>query len=308
MPSKVLNEQFIKTGLICPENRQHIEYTSHDRSGLYVEVRSTSQGQGTYWFRFKEKDSGKTARVKIGRTTDVSIREAKEHVKTLRAKLQLGADLAGEQRKKKEILTWTEFFDQWYLPHAQQHLRSWGYLEEMHRLRIKARFGHIKLNKISRHAVQNFHNDLRTSGLSPASCDHHLKLIRQALNMAVSWDLLDSNPVTGIQLYNADNRVEHVMDKDQLQRLITTLDNVGPRRRMASLVIKFLLFTGARVNEALNARWQDVDRKHRTWTIQAKTAKGEEAPVCSHQRRRNGSAGPAGHQRQVRMAVHQPPG
>ena len=95
MPSKVLNEHFVKTGLVCPENRLHIEYTSEDRSGLYVEVRSTSQGQGTYWFRFKEKDTGKTARVKIGRTTDISIRDAKKQVKTLRAKIHLGSDLAG---------------------------------------------------------------------------------------------------------------------------------------------------------------------------------------------------------------------
>ena len=275
MPAKLLDDKFIRTGLVCPENRQHIEYTSDDRSGLYVEVRSTSQGQGTYWFRFKEKDTGKTARVKIGRTTDISIREAKEQVKTLRARLQLGTDLAGEQRKKKEVLTWTELFEQWYLPHATQHLRSWAYLEEMHRLRIKERFGQVKLNKISRHAVQQFHSDLRVSGLSPASCDHHLKLIRQALNQAVSWDLLESNPVARIQLFNEDNRVEHVMDNDQLQRLVATLDGVNPRRKTVALVIKFLLFTGARVNEALNARWQDIDRKHRTWTIQAKTAKGK---------------------------------
>jgi integrase len=275
MPSKVLNEQFIKTGLVCPESRNHIEYTSDDRSGLYIEVRSTSQGKGTYWFRFKEKDTGKTARVKVGRTTDISIRDAKEQVKTLRARLQLGTDLAAEQRKKKEILTWTDFFDQWYLPHARQHLRSWSNLEEMHRLRIKERFGDLKLNKITRHAVQQFHSDLRDAGLSPASCDHYLKLIRQALNQAVSWSLLDNNPVARIQLFNADNRVEHVMDKGQLQQLIATLDNVAHRRRMASLAIKFLLFTGARVNEALNARWKDIDRKNRTWTIQAKTSKGK---------------------------------
>lgn len=272
----VLNDKFIKTGLTCPPDRNHIEFCDADRSGLYIEVRSTSQGQGTYWYRFKAKDTGKTARIKIGRTDAISIKEAKEQVKTLRAKAQLGEDLAAEQRKKKEILTWTAFFEQWYLPHAKQHLRSWGNLEEMHRLRIKDRFGSTKLNKISRHGVQQFHNELRDSGLSPASCDHHLKLIRQAMNQAVSWDLIETNPVARIQLFNEDNREERIMDEDQLQRLISTLDKANSRRRTAALAIKFLLFTGARVNEALNARWKDIDKKNRTWTILATKSKSKQ--------------------------------
>jgi integrase len=267
MPSKVLNEQFIKTGLVCPENKHHIEYTSDDRSGLYVEVRSTSQGQGTYWFRFKEKDTGKTARVKIGRTTDISIREAKEQVKTLRARIQLGADLAGESRKKKESLTWSEFFDQLYLPHSRQHKRSWANDEEMHRLRIKARFGHLQLNKITRHAVQQFHNELQESGLSPATCDHHLKLIRQALNLAVDWDLLEANPVSKIKLFNIDNREERLMSDEDLQRLIAVLDN--DRNRTAALAVKFLLLSSLRVSEALQARWSDLSPDRHTLTLPA---------------------------------------
>jgi integrase len=146
----------------------------------------------------------------------------------------------------------------------------------MHRLRIKERFHHIKLHNFTRHAVQQFHNELRESGLSAASCDHHLKLIRQAMNQAVSWDLIETNPVARIQLFNEDNREERIMDNDQLQRLISTLEGVCDRRKMASLAIKFLLFTGARVNEALNARWKDIDRKHRTWTVLATNSKSKQ--------------------------------
>ena len=160
MPAKTLNEQFINKGLICPPDKNHIEYTDVERTGLYVEVRSTSQGQGTWWFRFKEKDTGKTARIKVGRTIDVSAREAKDQVKILRAKMHLGTDLAGENRKKKETLTWTAFFEQWYLPHSKQHKRSWTNDEEMHRLRIKGQFGHIKLSKFSRRNVQQWLNEI----------------------------------------------------------------------------------------------------------------------------------------------------
>ena len=133
----------------------------------------------------------------------------------------------------------------------------------------------IKLNKITRHAVQQFHSELRESGLAPASCDHHLKLIRQALNLAVDWDLIETNPVAKVKMFHVDNREERLMDNDQLQRLVTTLEGTSDRRKMASLVVKFLLFTGARVNEALHARWKNIDRTQRTWRVLAKTAKGK---------------------------------
>ena len=66
------------------------------------------------------------------------------------------------------------------------------------------------------------------------------------------------------------------MTADQLQHLMATLDSVDDRRKTASRVIKFLLFTGARVNEALNARWKDIDRKNRTWTVQATNSKSKQ--------------------------------
>jgi integrase len=143
----------------------------------------------------------------------------------------------------------------------------------MQRLRISQRFGNKKINMLTRRDVQQWLNELRESGLAPSTCDHHGKLIRQALNLAVQWELLDSNPVAGVKLFGTDNRIENVMTDDQLQQLISTLNNPSDGRKVASLAVKYLLFTGARVNEALNARWKDIDRGNRTWAILATTSK-----------------------------------
>jgi integrase len=264
----------MKTGLVCPEHLSHIEFTDETRTGLYIEVRSTSQGQGTFWYRFKD-DSNRTARIKIGRTTDVTLQQAKDQVAILRAKKQLGQDIAGEERKRKQSITWDELFCSWYLPHAKQHLRSWGNLEEMHRLRISDQFGNKKLNQITKYQIQAFHASLKDQGLSPATADHHLKLIRQALNLAVEWDLLKVNPAAKIRLFNHDNKEERLMSDSELQRLMAVLDRDGKKGRNARLAVKFLLMTGARVNEALHAKWSDIDRKNRTWQIQATNSKSK---------------------------------
>ena len=271
MPPRILNDKFIREGLLCPPNKHQIEYTDADRTGLYIEVRATSPGQGTYWYRFKD-GSGKTARVNIGRTSDISVKEAKAKVKTLRAQIQLGADPAAEQRKKKQCPTWSQFFEDRYLPHAKQHKRSWGNDTEMHRLRIKDRFGSIRLDQIRKQPVQQFHAELREEGLAPGTCDHYLKLIRQVLNLAVEWEVLKANPVAKVKLFHVDNREERLMTDEEVQRLLSTLDH---QKGTVCKVVKFLLFTGARVNEALHARWQEIDRENRTWVIQATTSKSK---------------------------------
>ena len=84
-----------------------------------------------------------------------------------------------------------------------------------------------------------FHT-LRDSGLAASTCGHHGKLLRQALNLAVQWELLESNPIAGIKLFGGDNRIENVMTPEQLQQLISTLDSVSDRRKTASQVIKYL--------------------------------------------------------------------
>ena len=61
-----------------------------------------------------------------------------------------------------------------------------------------------------------------------------------------------------------------------LQTSKESLDNVSNRRKVASMAIKFLLFTGARVNEALNARWTDIDRASRTWSVSATNNKSKQ--------------------------------
>jgi integrase len=79
--------------------------------------------------------------------------------------------------------------------------------------------------------------------------------------------------VAGIKLFHADNREERLMTDEELQRLLACLDR--KQDSTAYQVVIFLLLTGARVNEALHARWVDIDRENRTWLIQATNSKSK---------------------------------
>lgn len=167
----------------------------------------------------------------------------------------------------------SEFFDEAYLPHIQPRKRSWKRDEELFRLRIRTRFGHLRLNQINRQQVQVFHAGLLDEGLSPASADHHIKVLRRMLNLAVEWAMLEKNPIKGVSLFNVANQVEHYLDDEQLERLLTVLRN--DENRPVCMIAMFLLSTGARLNEALQATWDQVDRNNRVWRIPATNSKSK---------------------------------
>lgn len=270
MPPKHITEKFVSTGLVCPPGKEKIEYTDFDRTGLYIEVRSTSEGQGTFWWRFKHPETGKTAREKIGRTCDISVKQAKDRVKTLRAKMALGEDITAIRTKKRTIC-WPELFQDHYLPYKKSHgKKSLKYDIEMN-VRISARFKDTPLNKLSAVSVREFHAELRDSGLSPATADHYLKLMRHALNLAMDWDLVKSNPAAKVKLFNQTRKITRALDEEELARLMKVLTT--HKNRMACHFFMLSLALGTRKGELLLAEWKHVNRSKKTLFIPGGNAK-----------------------------------
>lgn len=268
-----LTQKFIDSKLQCPPGKKRAELCDKDLPGLYVEVRQLSPGQGTYYLRYKNP-SGKTSHQKIGTTAEMTLSEARKKAKELKAEIALGADPIAERKARKAIPTFSEFMEQQYLPYAQAHKRSWKSDETYYRLRLKRVFGELKLDRISRHQIQTFHTSLREEeGLSAAYSNHHVKLMKHAINLAVSWEILEKNPATRIPLFFEDNKVENYMDEEELERLLNVLRT--NRHRRVCLIAMYLLSTGARLNEALQATWDQVDRRNRLWRIPARNSKSK---------------------------------
>lgn len=226
----------------------------------------------TYYLRYKDAAS-KTCHQKLGRTSEFSLAEARRKAKQLKASITLGANPQSEERARKGVPTLSTFFADSYLPHVKHHKRSWKKDEGLFRMHVQETFGAIRLNELRRQEVQTFHVGLLKKDLSSASADHVVKLIRQMMNKAVEWEVIPVSPITRIKLFNKDNRVEHYMDAEQLQGLLTVLQSDD--NRSVCNVALFLLATGARLNEALDATWDQVDTQSRVWRISAATSKSK---------------------------------
>lgn len=277
MPVIKLTAAMFPQLLQCPEAKARIELCDADCPGLYIEVRATSPGQGTFYFRYKDAN-GKTCHQRIGTTNEVTLSDARKQAKVIKGDIASGIDPKGDEKAKKVMLTYSVFFNDIYLPYVTPRKRSWKRDEELFRLRIEKVFGDNKLDAIDRIRIQSFHTALLAEGLAPATCDHHIKLIRQSLNLAVEWDMLEKNPASKVPLFNVDNKVEHYLDEAELGRLLTVLRSPDSPRNVC-LIALFLLSTGARLNEALKATWSQIDRQTRVWRIPAAVSKSRKIRV-----------------------------
>ena len=110
-------------------------------------------------------------------------------------------------------------------------------------------------------------------GKNAADLPVTLKLLKHAFNLAIDWGLTDSNPAVRVPMFNRDNKVEHYLDGDQLERLLSVLRD-DPNRAVCGIAL-FLLSTGCRLNEALSATWEQVNLQNRVWRIPALNSKSK---------------------------------
>lgn len=274
MPVVQFTPAFIASGLVCPSGKKKIEYSVADEPGLFVECRDSATAIPTWYLRLKNAQGTNTYR-KLGTVRELSLVQARKLVKQIRAEhlatVKAGSTVALASAPPE--MTLERFMVDHYMPHALMHKRTASKDDGLFRKHIGPRFGHLALHKIPRLDVQVFHSDLVKSGLSPATADHNIKLIRRMLNLAVQWDLLEKNPLAGIALFNVDNQIENYLDDESIQRLVAVL-RAHPKRIIA-LLLMFLLSTGARKASAMHVKWEEVDMANRVWRIPATNSKSK---------------------------------
>ena len=272
MPVIQFTPAFMATGLVCPPDKKKIEYSVSDEPGLFVECRASKTSRPTWYLRLKNA-KGTNFYTNLGTTHELTLTQAKKKARQLKAEHVLTPKGEVASKQALQEMTLDTFFKDHYLPYATQHKRSAKRDESLYRVHIAPRFKNTPLCSISRLEAQLFHSDLLKQGLSPASADHGVKLLRRALNLAVQWEFIEKNVLSGIKLFMVDNQVENYLNEQQLERLLDVLKT--DRNRTVCHILMFLLSTGARLNEALTATWKNINEEGRAWKVDAKRSKSK---------------------------------
>lgn len=271
-----LTQDFINNDLAVPEGRDRVELLDDQTENFFIEVRASNPGKGTFWVRYRDP-SGTTRYVKVGKSTELSLMEARAKAKEIKASIALGTDPRAEINARRNMITVTELFEKYVLPHSKAYKRSYARDLEMWKLRIQPAMGHLLLTEVTRRNVQIFHAGLVDEGLKPATADLYAKCIRWALSLAVEYQFIETNPLAKFKLFHPDNRKEVFLDEKQLEQLMAVL-RTDPNRTICQIAI-YLLSCGCRLNEALSATWGQIDKTNRIWRIPASNSKGKRLRV-----------------------------
>ena len=115
----------------------------------------------------------------------------------------------------------------------------------------------MRLRDITHQGIENFIDQQMKRNISRTTVHHYVTDLNALLNWAVKEELVDSNPM--VRVSRKRIRPERVIKKGFTPEQIKTCEAAleGEER----LFFRFLLFTGARLTEALSATWENVDYK-----------------------------------------------
>jgi integrase len=267
MVVKVLTDELVKE-LSCPIGRTHLEVFDTQVKGFYIDL--LCSGRKTYRVRYWL--DAKKRLESIGDARQLSVHEARTlAIQTIQAgKLRpqgFAPDRYASKRYSAVLLTIEEFLVTQYLPYVRSYKRSWVSDESMIRVHIVPALGKLAMARLSALDFSAFIETLKHKQLAPGTINRALVLLRYAYKLAHRWSVpgvsLDS--FNGVRYLKNDNRIERYLTFDQSSQLLDAVRN--SHNPMLPLIVAFLIYTGARKREVLDAKWTDIDWVQRSWKI-----------------------------------------
>jgi integrase len=238
-------------------------------------LRITHSGIKSYILNYRHK--GRQRKYTIGRHGDYTAETARAKALDLRAAITKGGDPQAEKKKANTIPLLSTFAVE-YLTHIKKTNKTWNKDESKLNKRILPKWGKMRLDTLTTREIESFHSSLKTDR-APATANRHLALIKRMLNLAVEWGYIDKNPAQHIKLFKENNERTDWLNNEQIKSFLAACSEYSDPYIAA--LFPFLLYTGARLGEALNAQWSSIDIDRGMWHIpEAKSGKGRYVPLA----------------------------
>ena len=120
--------------------------------------------------------------------------------------------------------------------------------------KLKDHFGGFLLSQVGLGDVEDYAKKRLKDGVKGATINRELAVLKNLFNTADGLgEFCGRNPVKGFEFFREEKRDAHILDVDELRRL---LNAVGERMRR---IILLAWGTGMRCGEILGLKWADID-------------------------------------------------
>lgn len=169
----------------------------------------------------------------------------------------------------KSKITMKELIEEW-LEHSKNIWSPKTYISNKHWCdNIIKSLGHIHLQDLNVKLLEDFYNELRNNTTySDKTIQHHYTIISTALNKAIVWGYIITNPNNRIEKPKIRKKEIECYSPEEVSKLIDVLQN-EPLKYQA--LIMLALDSGARRGEITGLTWKDIDFKNCTMNINKST-------------------------------------
>lgn len=250
---------------VTPDQKKSLKIWDSEIKGFGVII--LPSGRRTYCVDYRNADRIKK-RFKLGVHGQITTEQARILAKKHFSLVAEGKDPAAEKLKAFQAPTFSDLHQNYIEKHLPQKRAKSQHNDKMLLNKILLpEFSKRKLESISHLDVQNLHRKLKAT---PYQANRTIALLSKMLSLAVAWNWIYKNPAAGIQKYQEEKRTRW-LDDNELERFWDALNEYS--QHPAADVIKFLLLTGARKGETLNATWDQFDIEKGVWTKPAHLTK-----------------------------------
>lgn len=276
MPTQKLSDELLST-LTCPPDRSHVEYFDTLIRGLYVDVLASRRMA----FRIRYRQGGNQRIHTLGDARLLTVTEARELARIALRKVQTGGD-----PKATGLLedgpTLAYFYQELYLPYVKSYKRSWDTDETMFRLHLLPALGDLAMGSIIAPDIARVVESMKARKYAPGTINRLLVILRYGYNLALRWEVegVNSNPASELKNLRCDNKIERYLTSEQTAQLLAAVR--ASSNPVLGDIVAFLLLTGARRHEVLEARWKDINWRQRIWRIpKTKSGKIRHVPLSN---------------------------
>lgn len=247
------------------------EYTDSQTPGLKLAV--NKQGRKTFLFRYTF--SGQKRAMKLGDYGAIDIETARKLALQARGLLNQDIDPQASRAAAKAVPGFSDFAYGTYMPYSRMHKKS--FKDDKSRLdaHIAPYLKNTMLTTITATDINSYLNHLRSKcKLMPATINRHRSLISAIFKHAIELDLLEDNPCRKVKKLKENNARDRFLTDQELANLEQAMEATNPttgeyieKNRTIVDLVRVLLMTGVRREEALGAKWSDIDLDKKLWHL-----------------------------------------
>ncbi|OAH08976.1 Tyrosine recombinase XerD [Rhodobacteraceae bacterium SB2] len=223
---------------------------------------------------FRYRVGGRQCNMSLGAFPALKVADARRLALQHHRQVAYGIDPLEEKKQLKAMPRLETFFHAQYLLFIKLHKPSWHVDESLFRLHLAPIFGQKTFVEITPDMVIRYAAGKKASGFSAGMINQTLVLLGALFNRAHKWRLKNVPPARHLD-------IQYLKDPPKLNRYLSEEEHIKlfrelnrSKNHMLKFFIEFLLLTGARRNEAAQARWQDFDLENAVWAI-PKTKSGQ---------------------------------